>query len=1313
MTCPTCGFENRLDANYCGMCGARLTQSCPTCGCANPLTYRFCTRCGGGIRSPVNQPSFRDVATSSPYAERSPEGQPSGLVREGQIRYTNHNNASGLEQEPPNNSSQIIQLEGERRVATIILADVSGSTDLMERVGTEAWVEMMNHVFQLLEAEIYRFDGRVDQFRGDGLVAFFGATVAHEDDPERAVLAAMAMQRAIRPYAETLAEKAGIDLALRIGVNTGEVIVASVGDDQTYSENTAMGEAIALAARMEQAAEVGTVLVSENTYRLVENQFDWLPLGEIKVKGISHPLNVYRPLTSRPSVERPQDYELANPLIGRDEDLEMLLHCIQNLDEGRGGIVLVTGERGMGKSLLLTEMRRHVARQQALLAEIQATDGEASGDGGPPADEKANAGERPRIRELRGRARSYDQSQPYAMWQDLLRNWLGIRKDESQEKTRDRLRQQVDTLWREEMAEYYPDLARFLALPLEPALEEQSQRLDAEGQRQRLFLAIRSWIEEMTEPAPLIITFSDIHWADATSLELLKYCLPLCDVLDLMWIFVFRPDRRSNVWEFRHYVETEYPHRLVSLNLESLDTEQSRALIDTIIGPNVLPDETETMIVQKAEGNPFFIQELVRSLIANGTLVRDTSTDEEGQTETRWQVAQAITTLSLPDSLQGLLMARIDRLAEEEQQVLQRAAVIGSVFWSRVLDAICADIPNLKAHLTALQRAQLIAERGRVPDLEIEYVFKSRLTRDAAYDSLLSPQRMAYHRQIAEYLESRFETDLQAQDRVFYYGSLAYHYQHAGLPDKELDYTLKSAERAQEIYANVEASQHYTHALHLLDQLDQAANDETALQKLKAQRFQVLMGRHKVYYLMAEFDKVAEDAAALLPLARQLPDDPTWLIDALLHQPGVGDYRCRDEVMNGIPMAQEALTLSQQIGDQRREMESLIAVINQRLALSDPDWQALAERALELAREMNDRNYEARLLVGMGSIYAFSDQPELSMEYLEAAAALAMGGGVEDKVVQMSLLNLLGLEFERSGDYVRLLSEYQQERLHASREIGHRPMESQALQACGRIMGIYLGDHASGLSALEECRRILHGTQDEVYPLFHIAQIQVEQADHQGALATLADIEAIGEPVTDRAQVSLTLIRAILNNAQGARAATKGNTETVIERLNTTLDLTEKVIDLAVTSPLVSQQYEMAAQCKATVAYMGLAQTTSQSDTRARYLALALDAAERAHDIYQTFGFVQIVECVSEEIFFRYSQALAANGDHDLALRYLRRAYDEMMRKQSFIPNDSHFRRTYAEQVPLHREIRAAYASRVGSILTEANQVWYQPNLSG
>jgi len=1284
MECPTCGFHNRTDARYCGMCGHHLTQLCPVCEFANPTDYLFCIQCGARLAP----------RQASSYAPEQLTAMSDSLAVDAQVT-----------QQPTEANVPLPQLKGERRVATIILADVQGSTDLLESVGSEAWVEIMNRMFQLLEAEIYRFGGRVDQFRGDGLVAFFGTDIAHEDDPERGVLAAMAMQRAIRSYARDLATEEGIDLSLRVGVNTGEVIVANVGNDQTYSENTAMGQAVALAARMEQAAEADTVLVSENTYRLVAQQFDWLSLGEIRVKGVSHPVRVHRPLASRSRYDQSQGYDLSTPLIGRERASETIIGCIEDLDEGLGGIVMLSGERGMGKSMLLQKVRRHFARRQALMAEVQHTGGSAS------ASSDASAGEtRPgvattdRMREIRGRARSYDQSQPYAMWQDLLRQWLGTHGDESKEKTRDRLRLQSEALWGRAMVEHYPDLATFLGLPLEPAFAEQIKHLDAEGMRQHLFLAIRSWLEELAQQGPLIITFSDMHWADATSLELLKYCLPLCDYLDLLWLFVFRPDRRSKTWEFRHYVETEYPHRLESVVLAPLTVDQSKALVEQMIGPGVFPEETETLIIQKSEGNPFFIQELVRSLITDGSLVRETTTAADGQKGEVWHATQAVTTLSLPDSLQGLLTARVHRLSPTEQLVLQRAAVIGYSFWYDVLYALTPSPDDLRTHLTALQRAQIISERGRGPDLGVEYTFRSKLVRDAVYDTLLSSQGAAFHLQIADYIEGRFIVDAAGPGQERFYGTLAHHYQHANRPDKELDYTLRNADRAKDIYANTEAAQHYTHALALLDQLEQEQDNGAMADLVKTQRFQVLMRRHRVYYLMAEFSEMRRNAEALLPLARELTKDgdPTWLIDALLHQPGVDDCDRREDIESGIQMAQEALELSRKIGDRRRELESLLANINQCLALSDPAWCSLAEEALELARETRNRTFEARILVGMGGIYAFSDEPERSMQYLEAAAALAMNEGLDDFVVQMSLLNLLGLEFERSGDYCRLLSEYQQERLHASREIGHRPIESQALQACGRIAGIYLGDYATALDALQESRRIQTGSPRSVYSLFHIAQIYIAQADHESTRETLAEIERIGEPVLDRARATLRLVEAMLCNAEGTRSATRGNSEDTTRSLSRTLQLCQQVVELSTENPLVSQQYEMAAQCMATVAHLGLSQTLTDEPARTDHLEAALRAAERAFDIHQFFGFAQIIECVSEEVFLRYSQALAANQQYDQANRFLRRAYDEMMQKHALIPADSHFRRTYLEQIPLHREIRAAHATRVGSILTEA-----------
>ncbi len=1266
MKCPNCGFKARKRAKFCGMCGTRLAWVCPACGTLNPHMHRFCSECGTSLAVKSSMP-----AIGAPLAV---ENGAAALAAPLPI-------VAPPEPEPtPPTTAVLPSLEGERRVATIILADVKGSTDLMEQVGTEAWVKLMNRVLQILETEVYRFGGKVDQFRGDGLVAFFGTTTAHEDDPERAVLAALAMQEALQPYAAELEQRENIHLALRVGVNTGEVIVTSVGNDSQYREETAMGEAIALAARMETAAEPGTVLVSENTYRLTATQFEWLPLGEIMVKGVSHPIAVYRPLAPRLSTERPA-YELPNPVIGRDAEMESLKACIANLSGGIGGVVIITGEQGMGKTVLTDEVRHYLARQNALLAEAR----------DKHAREDALPAETSGVMWLRGRCRSYTQSQPFAMWQDVLRNWLGIRQNEPREQTRDRLRQQAEALWGDEADEYYPDLAALLALPLEAEHAERLRRLDADSLRQKFFLTIRSWIEALTDRNPLILNFSDMQWGDATSLDLLKYCMPLCDYTALLWLFVFRPDRTSQIWEFRHFVETEYPHRLTMLTLGPLNPEQSRAMIAALIGADVLPEATQDLIVQKAEGNPYYIQEMVRALLLQGILVRDPETG-------RWRTTQAVTSLTLPDSLQSLLLASIDRLTPEEQHVLQIASVIGTVFWSTLLEELVGNPAQVKAHLTALQRAQLIRERGRTQELGIEYVFKSSLIRDAAYERLLSSQRAAYHLRIAEFLEDHCCASLIHMASQFY-GTLAYHYQRAGKPEKELEYVLEGAEYAKEIYANAEAGKQYTRALEILDELERQTSDAARLRALREQRFRVLKERRAVFYLMGQFEAMWADAKALLPLAEELADDPAFMIDALLQQPGVADYQCEEDIEAGIPMAQQALELAQQLGDRHREMECLSAIVNLRLALSDPSWHPLAERALELARQLQDRHYEARLLISMGGIFAFSDEPACGTEYLEAAAALVMRQGLDDKIIQMSLLNLLGLEFERNGDYYRLLTEYQQERLNISREIGHRPHESKALQACGRIQGIYLGDYPGGLALLEECRRILTGTRDEVYPLFHIAQIQSEQGQYSAALASLERIRAIGEPVQDRGLASLKLVWIILYNALGDEA-----------HLHMALNLAAAVRELADQSPLVSQQYAMAALCKAAAAHLRLANVITQRAAAEAHLEHALQASQKALDIYNRFGFVQITECVSEEILFRHSQALAANEQPEEANKYLRRAYDEMTRKHALIPPDSYFRRTYLENIPLHQELRAAYAARVGLILTEAGQALH-PNL--
>jgi len=895
----------------------------------------------------------------------------------------------------------LVQLEGERRLATIILADVQGSTNLFEQIGTEAWVHMMNRIFQLLESAIYRYGGEVDQFRGDGLVAFFGATLAHEDDPERAILAALAMQEAMQPYADELAEGGvsgdgpGIDVKLRIGVNTGEVIVANIGDRRRYAEDTAMGEAIALASRMETAAEPGTVLVSDNTYRLVETRFEWQSLGEISVKGVSRPVPVYRPLGAQVGEARAlglETFDDVTLLIGRQTQYQTLVDAVQNVRAGRGGIVLLSGGEGMGKSHLVSHVRQRVARDNALLAE-------ANGDYRP-------------LTWLRGECRSYEQSWPYSMWLELGRHWLGVRETGPSLETREILRHQAETLWGGEIDEYYPYLARMLSLPLEPEYAQWVEGLGAEALRQAFFLAVQRWIEAMVRTGPLVLVFEDVHWADPASLELLEYCLPICDRASVLWVVLLRPDRASTAWLLCQRIEAAYPHRLDQLAMVPLDGAESGALIDQMVGEEALPSSLRAQVIRKAGGNPYYIREYLRSLIRMGTLVQDTDAG-------RWRMcdptdAGVDTPLDPPDTLRSLLLARLDNLELSERRVLQMAAVIGEVFWEDVLSVLVDSEQDLAAILTALQRAQLIHEVGRAPHLGMEYRFQSSLIRDVAYEGILQPQRVRFHRQVADRLAQPFGEGILTQ----YYGLVANHYRHAGEGKRELFFTLSAAEHAQEIYANSEALEYYTRALTLLEALGQ--DDVASLGRLLDDwRLETLRGLGQIHFSASRMTEAEDCFREAITLAKAMgahADHPLALGERVRLYYWLGEtlfWQHRHEEQ--IEIAQEGLALLAQDVDARAAPQSIeTALMNQEIAvgyLSLGDSARFREYTTRTAAFLRDLPYSEELRPAYGHVarmYAYDEKDSSEAKgWLEA---------LEHKATQYHDLRALGdVHFSAAG----------------------------------------------------------------------------------------------------------------------------------------------------------------------------------------------------------------------------------------------------------------------------------------------------------
>ncbi|MBN1641045.1 MAG: AAA family ATPase [Anaerolineae bacterium] len=871
MRCPRCRAENPSSARFCMQCGAPLPRRCPHCGAAAPAGARFCMACGHAL-------------------------------------------GGAAEAVSPDHGDDAAALTGELRPASIILADVKGSTALAEQVDTETWVGIMNQVFQILGTEIYRYGGEIDQYRGDGLVAFFGVPVAHEDDPERAVLAALAMQEAIQMYARTLAETHGVELLLRVGVNTGEVIAASVGDRRQHREDTAMGRAIALAARMETAAEPGTVLVTADTYRLVAPLFEWRALGEIAAKGVSQPVAVYRPLVPKASVGKLRGIAgLESPLVGRQAEVRAMQQAVERLRAGVGGIVTLVGEAGIGKSRLVAEIKRWTTR---------------GGEASPGKVEMPPSA----LQWIEGRCLSYTASTAYRFWLDTLRVLLDVPADAPPAATRAALEGWLRTWCAGCYDQVYVYLCRLLALPLSEEQEATLRVLGAAGLKDATFAAVRAMLEGAAQNRPLVIVCEDLHWADPTSLGLLASVLPLVDRVALLLICVFRPETAHGSWQVKEVAARTYGHCHVDLTLDALSIAESETLVGNLLRIEALPGELRQRILDHAEGNPFFVEEILRALMDGGALAYDESS-------ATWRAVGSVAEIVLPDTLHGVVMARIDRLPSKTRRVLQWASVLGRIFTRRLLEAVVQDGDALDEHLLVLRRSQLIRERARLP--EREYIFKHHLTQEAAYNGLLRRERRACHRRVAEALEHTLSVEALEQLDL-----LAHHWERAEVPDKAIPYLLRAGDGARLAYANEEAIATYRRVLALVTS---PAGDRW--------RLDALNGLGLVYAGMGRVDEAESTLREAIALARALAL-PARQIARLYDQlADVLFWQGRYEPMRRT--AQEGLAL---IGHEDRSVEAVM--LTQKMAVAHGmlgDQAAYREHITRIARYVRDLPYEEAL----------------------------------------------------------------------------------------------------------------------------------------------------------------------------------------------------------------------------------------------------------------------------------------------------------------------------------------------------------------
>jgi ABC-type oligopeptide transport system substrate-binding subunit/class 3 adenylate cyclase len=655
----------------------------------------------------------------------------------------------------------------ERKVLTAVFADVVGSTALAERLDPEDVKLVVGEAIARIVGEVESLGGHVKDLAGDGVLAFFGAPTTREDDAERAVRCALRIVGEMEEYAHEVRRGWGAEgFGVRVGAATGAVVVGEVGSGSRV-EYAAFGDTVNVAARLQSVARPGTILVDDATHHAVDGLFEWGERLELELKGKDEPVGAWavtgvaaegRPQRGLPGVE--------TRLVGRSRELGQGREALEALRAGRGGVLVVAGDAGIGKSRLLNELRE--------LAERDATSW------------------------LEGRCVSYGESLPYWPFRDLLRGeWIGAGGDEPELRVRIGLRRRLEQLFGGGGAELYPYLGGLLDVTLEHAAAARTSELSPEALQWRTFEVVGQLFARLAEDAPLVVSIEDLHWADPTSVQLLEQLLSLAEEAPVLLVLSLRPERDHAAWGLREHASREFPHLLREIDLGPLGDADGE-LLAALVAPATLPAELERRVLEAADGNPFFLEELVRSLADVGALVR---------TEDGWRFDHAVE-VEVPPTVEKAILARLDRLSAQARDLVTAASALGRTFALPLLEGVLDEDAGEALH--ELQRLGLLRQSRRWP--QPEYRFRHALIQETAYRTLLGEQRTRLHRRAAEWLEARYAG---REGEVL--GLLAYHWLRAEDEAKAADYLLRAGDKARLEYALDEAIEHYRDLLPLLE----------------------------------------------------------------------------------------------------------------------------------------------------------------------------------------------------------------------------------------------------------------------------------------------------------------------------------------------------------------------------------------------------------------------------------------------------------------------------------------------------------------
>ena len=675
MECPRCRYENEAGAKFCEECAASLTRTCANCGRHLSPTAKFCPECA--------HPAELSAATPSVRRFGSPEA------------YTPRHLAERI-------LTSRSALEGERKQVTVLFADLKGSMELLADRDPEEARKILDPVVERMMEAVHRYEGTVNQVMGDGIMALFGAPLAHEDHAARACYAALRIQESVRQYADEIRRTHAVSLHIRVGLNSGDVVVRSIGSD-LHMDYTAVGQTTHLAARMEQAAMPSSTFLTPRTMRLAEGFIETRPVGPIHVKGLSEPVEVHELVGARAGGSRFRAAVIRGltRFVGREIELQHIRRALAQAASGHGQVVAIAGEPGLGKTRLIWETTHSPDVQDRLVLACDSV--------------------------------SYGQSIPYLPVIALLKTYFGVQDRDGQREIREKVTGKLLTLDRA----LEPTLSVFLSLLSVPVEDPEWAALDPPQRRQRTLQAVKRLFLRESQIQPLLLVVENLHWIDSETQALLDTLVDGLPAARVLLLVNYRPEY-THGWGSRTYYG--------QLRLDPLPAETAEEFLRTLLGDDATLRPVNRLLIDRIGGNPFFLEESVQALVETGVLIGDRGA---------YHQARPLPEAPLPATVQSLLAARLDRLAPADKHLLQVASVIGKEFPFAVLRAVARlSDDEIRAGLSRLQTAEFLYEAAIYPDLE--YTFKHALTQDVAYGSLLQEQRREWHRRVGEAMERLF-----------------------------------------------------------------------------------------------------------------------------------------------------------------------------------------------------------------------------------------------------------------------------------------------------------------------------------------------------------------------------------------------------------------------------------------------------------------------------------------------------------------------------------------------------------------------------